>query len=101
MADKYQLDSLQNLTSSKIKLLTLSDDEYYSMVERVYDAIPSSDIYFRKYFMGSARLKKLQAPGLKKLLDNMEAGGQLARDYFEAQYIAFTEERDGWFQPPW
>lgn len=98
MADKYQLKQLQELTISKIKLLhTLSDDAYYSMVQKVYDAIPSSDVRFRQYFMESAgpRLKRLQAPGLVKVLDKIEAGGPLARDYFEAQHKAFANEKEG------
>ena len=98
MADKYQLEQLQELTISKIKLLhTLSDDAYYSMVQKVYDAVPSSDSRFRAYFMDSAapRLRRLQAPGLKKLLDKIEAGGPLARDFFEAQHKAFMREKEG------
>lgn len=98
MADKYQLEQLQELTISKIKLLhTLSDDAYYSMVQKVYDAIPSSDVPFRQYFMETAgpRLKSLQAPGLVKVLDKIEAGGPLARDYFEAQHKAFANEKEG------
>lgn len=98
MADKYQLEQLQVFTISKIKLLhTLSDDAYYSMVQRVYDAIPSSDVRFRKYFMDSAgpRLGRLQALGLAKLLDKIEAGGSLARDCFEAQHKAYSKEKEG------
>lgn len=98
MADKYQLEQLQELTISKIKLLlTLSDGAYYSMVHKVYDAIPSSDVCFRKYFMESVgpRLARLQAPELTKLLEKIEAGGPLARDYFEAQHKAFAKGKDG------
>lgn len=93
MADKYQLEQLQELTISKIKLLPhLSDDAYFSMVQKVYDAIPSSDVFFREYFTESAdpRLGRLQAPELKKLLEKIEAGGPLARDCFEAQHKAFA-----------
>lgn len=98
MADNYQLKKLQELTVSKIKLLlTLSDDAYYSMVQRIYDAIPSSDIHFRQYVMDSAamRLRRLQVSALAELLDKIKAGGLLARDYFEAQHKAFVKESGG------
>ena len=98
MADKYQLELLQELTIRKIKLLhTLTDDAYYAMVHKIYESVPSSDVRFRAYFMDSAplRLRRLQAPELTRMLEKIEAGGALARDCFEAQHKAFMKEKEG------